>query len=711
MWMTCYRGHSTVIAQMETERFFQQVAGGLYRKRIEEIETALANGDFNRAECIKSKLPYFTLTATYRNERLAYSLIAYNDLLILDFDEMQADDIPRLRRMANEDPNTVGSFLSPRRHGLKLLIYMLDEESRHLRKELEAQGTVTYAGLEQYHKKMYSVARRHYQFLLGSKVDESGNDLSRGVYASYDTQTFFSSERVAAVAPLQVSVTLPTKEECAPKKRKRLPAQDHRIDTSGIGEQAQLDYVRAVDYTRRKYRFAEGGRDNFIYCLGNQCYIRRIPEEEALRMAMRDFGGEAGFDPEPPMRNAYSYTSKTDMAEEVDKKSRLERMKEYLERHYDFRYNLVRDQVEFRPRGGEGGAFATMRIRDLNSLYMKLLMADIPCTQALVKAMIESDYVASFHPFISYFHSLNPWDGVTDYIGQLADTIDTDDPAFLRDALKRWLVGLVACAVSDQEENQLLLLLYSKQGKGKSRFIRNLLPRELGEYYRNGMINPDNKDHMLMLSNCLIINLEEFDGVSANRLADLKRVIAQDRVTERKVFDFQSHSFVRRASFAASTNNAHCLQEIGENRRILFIAVNNIRYRYQVDHAGLYAQALALYREGFQYWYEGEEIERLNARNEHYRLRDPVEEGLFVYYRAATSRDFMTKWLPAASLLANISLNGRIQSNRQALQTLVYVLENAGFRKRVTGNGVTEYAVIEYTFDERTANAGQAAAE
>ena len=112
---------------------------------------------------------------------------------------------------------------------------------------------------------------------------------------------------------------------------------------------------------------------------------------------------------------------------------------------------------------------------------------------------------------------------------------------------------MVACALDDEKQNQEMLLLYSKQGKGKSTFIRNLLPDTLRTYYRNGMITPENKDHMLLLSTCLIINLEEFDGVSSNRLADLKRIITQEKITERKVYDTQSHTFIRHASFAASS--------------------------------------------------------------------------------------------------------------------------------------------------------------
>lgn len=703
--MTCYKGYSKVINQISVKRFIELIRGGFFRKPINEIRQLLAEGDCLKANGLKCNLPYYTITATYREERLAYSLVRYNDLVMLDFDDMETEDLAELHKLADADPYTIADFISPRQHGLKILTYITSADALSLRQQLEAKQQVSYAELEEYHKQMFTLAGNYYAQLLHSKVDISGSDLSRGVYASYDPDAFFSDERMNAVKPLNVIVSLPTREECSSKKSKRKSKSESSPDLSDISQQASLDYSKALAYTRRKYRFEEGGRDNFIYCLGNQCYVRHVPETAAVRMALRDFGGSGDFDVETPLRNAYVYTSQTDAADQEMKKNRVDQIVDFLNENYSFRYNVVRDQVEFAKKKEGGKVYNSVRLRDLNSFYMELVRANISCTLALVRSLIESDFAPDYNPFIAYFESLPPWDGKTDYIRQLADTIDTPDPAFLHDALKRWLVGMVACAISDREENQLLLLLYSKQGKGKSRFIRNLLPSELEGYYRNGMINPDNKDHMLMLSSCLIINLEEFDGVSSNRLADLKRVITQDRVTERKVFDFQSHAFVRRASFAASTNNPHCLQEIAENRRILFISVDNIRYRMLVNHAGLYAQALALYYEGFQYWYEGDEIKMLNKRNERFRLKDPVEENLFFYYRAATACDFTAKWLPAATLLATISLNGRVQSNRQALQTLVYVLENNSFRKRVNANGVTEYAVMEYTVEERADNA------
>lgn len=717
-YVTCYRGYSKVIGQVELCKFFEQIGSSMHHHKIEQIETALSEGNLAKADSIKRQLPYFTLTANYSACRLPHSLSAYNDLPVLDFDEMPAEDIPRLRLLAENDSATIGCALSPRRHGLKLLVYLKTEEAVRLRAELEAKDTVTYAELEHYHKRMFELTSRYYARLLDSKVDPSGSDLSRGMYAAYDPDVFFSEERLAGVTALNVTVSLPLPEESTPSKRKKalrkaledasLPGTNdaNRPDISNIDPVSQMEFRKAVEYTKRKFHFERNSRDCFIYCLGNQCYTRHIAEEDAVRMTLHDFGSEPDFDAESPLRNSYLYTSKTDANEEEQKKPLVQKVVDFLREHYEFRRNTILDSVEFRPFAGSAAPlpFVAMRGKDFNSIYTHLQLSSVYCSLPMLKAVIDSSFTPDVNPFADYFSSLPPWDGVTDYIGQLAARVQAEDQPFWENSFRRWLVGLVACALDDEVQNQEMLVFHSKQGVGKSTFIRNLLPPELRTYYRNGRINPDNKDHMLMLSTCLIINLEEFDGILANQLADLKRIIVQDKITERKVYDLQSSTFIRHASFVASTNNPYCVQEFGESRRILLSIVNSIDYSSPVNHQGIYSQALTLYRQGFQYWYEGDEITSLNSRNENFRLKEPVEENLFFYFRAAKGKDINAKWYSASSLLSTISLNGRIQSNRQTQQMLVTVLNGNKFRTRQTKDGVTEYWVVEYSQEERAEN-------
>lgn len=711
--ITAYRGLSVVSGSIDIRKLFEFIRGSVYRDKIRRLRETMETGDTAKADRMKKQLPYYTVTATYAMERLAYSLVTYQDIIILDCDDMPAEKIPGYRQLVNDCPDTLGDFISPRMHGLKIFVYLTGEEPEALRAELNALGTIDLPTLERYHHRMYALASQKYEELLHTKVDTSGSDLSRGFFASHDPEAFLSSERLENVKPLTVRVTLPTEEECKNKKRRKSTPQPPLLPTqenaAPIDLQVQLDFRKAMEYTRRKERLETGNRDNFFYCLGNQCYRRHITEEEAVSLTRSSFGDIPDFDLEQPLRNAYQYTSKTDREEKESHEPKICKMIRFMDEYYEIRRNIVKELIEFRrkPTTTDEKAssdFAILRAKDVNTFYINAQMKGISCSQNSLKALVDSDYAKPFNPFTHYFFSLPTWNGKTDYIAQLAQRVKTTDPAFFIDSLRHWLVGMVACAIDDKVQNQQLLLLHGGQGSGKSTFIRKLLPPELDTYYRCGMIIPENKDHLLQLSSSLIIDLDEFDTLPSWQMQSLKRLIVQGVVTERKVFDLQMNNFIRRASFIASTNDQHFLVDILENRRYLINTILSIDNSGPVNHQGIYAQALALYRQGYRYWYEKEEVTFLNKRNESFRQKDPVEENLFFYFRAAKGGEIQAKWYPASYLLSILSLNGRTQSNPQTQKTLVTVLEKNHFINRNGNYGVTEYKVVEYTPEEREAN-------
>lgn len=711
--ITAYRGLSVVSGSIDIRKLFEFIRGSVYQDKIRRLRETMETGDTAKADRMKKQLPYYTVTATYAMERLAYSLVTYQDIIILDCDDMPAEKIPGYRQLVNDCPDTLGDFISPRMHGLKIFVYLTGEEPEALRAELNALGTIDLPTLERYHHRMYALASQKYEELLHTKVDTSGSDLSRGFFASHDPEAFLSPERLENVKPLTVRVTLPTEEECKNKKRRKSTPQPPLLPTqenaAPIDLQVQLDFRKAMEYTRRKERLETGNRDNFFYCLGNQCYRRHITEEEAVSLTRSNFGDIPDFDLEQPLRNAYQYTSKTDREEKESHEPKICKMIRFMDEYYEIRRNIVKELIEFRrkPTTTDEKAssdFAILRAKDVNTFYINAQMKGISCSQNSLKALVDSDYAKPFNPFTHYFFSLPTWNGKTDYIAQLAQRVKTTDPAFFIDSLRHWLVGMVACAIDDKVQNQQLLLLHGGQGSGKSTFIRKLLPPELDTYYRCGMIIPENKDHLLQLSSSLIIDLDEFDTFPSWQMQSLKRLIVQGVVTERKVFDLQMNNFIRRASFIASTNDQHFLVDILENRRYLINTILSIDNSGPVNHQGIYAQALALYRQGYRYWYEKEEVTFLNKRNESFRQKDPVEENLFFYFRAAKGGEIQAKWYPASYLLSILSLNGRTQSNPQTQKTLVTVLEKNHFINRNGNYGVTEYKVVEYTPEEREAN-------
>ena len=708
--VTAYSGFSKVRGKINLGRVIGNIRNGVHAQNVFKVRMLVSQGKTEEANNVKRQLPFYTVTATYREKRLAYSMTGYNHVILLDIDDLSEDRLDGVRKKINENPNTLASFLTPKGHGFKVFVFLKTEYAIRLRKrlaeKLEETGKVEFALLEKHHLEMYNECKRYYEELLGVKVDASGKDISRGFFTSYDDKAYLNEELMKEVDETVTNIVLPEEstEKKKGKKEKREKAEKEKRKTE-VEPWERMEFNKAVLAVKRISKFEEGNRDNFLFTLGNKCYAKGLDEEVAVRLAREKFG-QQGMDVDTPLHNAYTYTDKTQKAAEKkeEKTDTINQVIDFLKTHYDIRRNVILDRLEYLDFNEKEeiwkGKFRPMRARSYNSIFLQLQLAGIKCYRNFLQAVIDSSYAREFNPFMDYIGKLKPWDGVTDYIGQLADTVQAEDQEFWRKSFRRWFVGMLAGALQEEAVNHLVIILYSEQGKGKSTWIRRLLPPEWREYYRNGMVEPGNKDHQILLSTHLIISMEEFEGVKPGDVAGLKRTITQESVTERKAYDTQAYNYVRHASFIASTNNRQCLQDIGGNRRFLPSAVKSLDYRTPVNYEGIYAQAYALLKEGYKYWYEGEEIEELNRHNEQHRMKDPVEENLFVYFRKPEEEDMHVKWMPAAAILSKIAIFGKIQVNRQTTQTLVLSLEKYRFETRRDNQGSIEYKVVDRMEDE-----------
>lgn len=651
--ITAYRGFSAVAGETNLSTLLSNIRGGAYFPAVHKVEEQLRLGDLAKANAIKKQLPFFTLTGNYHTVRQSHSLIRYNPVITIDVDDLEDGRIEGVRQALASDPDVLAFFLTPKRHGFKIFLYLRTEYARRLRQTAFSVPVITYSELEKHHSLMYEAARLHIEQVTGVEVDVSGKDIGRGFFASFDVQAYFNTELLGEIEEIGTKV-VSEKEVSEKPFNPTLP-----LETSPWHA---LEYKKALSTTRRSEKFREGNRDNFLFVLGNRCFRKDIPEEVAIAFAVRDFQQD-DLDVASAIRNAYRYVSKTQAAVKAkeEKVPVVSRIMDFLSCRYRFRRNVILDRLEFaeitQGAGTEVAAetsspvFRPLRAKDLNSIYVNLLTDGVNCSLNTLKAIVDSDYASCFNPFEDYLLNLPAWDGTRDYIGELADTVLTEDREFWRESFRRWLVGSVACALREKKVNQLVLILFGGQGKGKSTWISRLLPPLWNEYYHTGMINPDNKDDMLLLSTRYLINMEEFQGVKAGDLAGLKRIITQDSIIQRKVYDTQAFCFIRHASFIASTNKRRCLQDIDGNRRFLPSSVLSVDYRKPVDYCGVYSQAMALLDSGYRYWYEGDEIDGLNLHNELHRLKDPVEENLFVFFRRALAGDTNVKFRPSLPIL------------------------------------------------------------
>lgn len=317
----------------------------------------------------------------------------------------------------------------------------------------------------------------------------------------------------------------------------------------------------------------------------------------------------------------------------------------------------------------------------VNSLWRSLLKDGHYCSHNDIRAILMSDFSETFHPFRSYFEGLAPWDGVTDWIGQLADTVDTTRPAFWRGCLKRWLIAQVAGSMELGVENHTILLLAGGQGLGKTSWLRNLVPPELRDYLFTGNVNPYSKGFPQMMVDCLLIVIDEMSGQSYADLNRLKALTSTGVIYLRRPYGHYAETQIRHASFAATVNDLQSLPDDNESRRFLCFEATRIDYQSPVRHADIYAQALALFRRGEKYWFSGEDIRKINENNETFRQRSPEEELFFTYFRKPERFD-TPQYLTASDIMTKLSVFTRITPTRSNIVTLSKVLKNTVLSSR-----------------------------
>ena len=123
-------------------------------------------------------------------------------------------------------------------------------------------------------------------------------------------------------------------------------------------------------------------------------------------------------------------------------------------------------------------------------------------------------------------------------------------------------------------------------------------------------------------------HLDELEALSGNEISAMKSYITRQRISVRKAYGRYKSNFVRRASFLGSVNDDKFLTDITGNRRWLVFTVKDIDYEHHVDIGGLWSQVYYLWNNNFRYWFNAEEIENVNKRNEKFRITNEEEECL-----------------------------------------------------------------------------------
>ena len=626
------------------------------------------------------------------------SLVDFDHVFPTDGTADKADTtaLQELKAKIIADPHTLMSYITMSGNGLRVIFtYEIAPEFSGVPKDEDEVKK-----FEAYYQQAFYAGNAYYEKLLGAKADMQCKNITRLSGLAHDPEVFlrpqsevtpFTAEEISTAATAYV-------------KQSKEDKQMQRIQT-------YFDTLIAPQLAKAKIEFRSGSHNDYVMRVGYKLAERRFSKKVALRWAMQKFGKDYP-DTEQVINSCFANAAPHGKqggggdSRGDSKTATVEEIKSFLDGHISLRFNEITSRVEYEIPADNTDAHRFMPVNDriVNSLWSQMSTITRVNIQDMYR-VIESDYVPVFNPFKAYLNNLCQSVksvGDRDYIQELAQTVRVkggeQEQMLWHLYLKKWLVGMVASWISDDVVNNVILVLIGEQGAYKTTWFNYLLPPPLKQYfYTKTNANRMSKDDILTLAQYALVCCEELDTMRPAELNQLKAAVTMPSIDERAAYAHYHEHRKHIASFCGTGNNTQFLSDPTGNRRWLPFEVKNIvsPREHPFHYEGIYSQALALYKSGFQYWFTKEEIQELNRHNRQFETPRLEHELVDLYFRRPTDSE-LGEFMSVARALQMIS-NGI--SQKLSAVNVGRAFSDLGF-KRVRTNSSRGFIVVCRTPEE-----------
>lgn len=205
------------------------------------------------------------------------------------------------------------------------------------------------------------------------------------------------------------------------------------------------------------------------------------------------------------------------------------------------------------------------------------------------------------------------------------------------------------------------------------------------------------KDDQFTLTEFVLICLEEIDEMRPTELSQLKALVTMKGINERAAYGRNKEHRTHIASFCGTGNNIQFLNDPTGNRRWLPFEVEEIKdpNLYPFNYEGIYSQAFALWKSGFRYWFNREEIDVLNEHNRNFETPNLEKELILTHFRRPLPGEngiFIT----TAHILNRI--NALIKHPLSSTKIGI-IMKQLGF-ENIRCGGQRGYRAVEYNAEE-----------
>ena len=435
-------------------------------------------------------------------------------------------------------------------------------------------------------------------------------------------------------------------------KSQVLPAENGKGNLSESRNEAPGCPAVLIEKTEKEAAQSGGARK-----VMNIAHSKDIEKEAGLEFS-EDVEKKIGVISSEGTRKEAGLESSKEEVKKAKSSSLMQKVTAFLTSRYRFRFNVLTEETEV--------AEVTNNIPDthlrytkvderwMNTLSMEAIETGIDCWDRDIQRFVRSRRISEYHPFTAYFEQLPEWDG-KDRVSALARRV-SDDPVWVN-GFHRWMLGLSAQwmqfhpdtnnansanrANSINRANSVApLLVSSRQGLGKSTFCRLLMPDALKAYYTESYDLSSPASAEAKLAACGLINLDEFDKLSASKMPLLKNLMQASALNIRKAYKRSASTLPRIASFIGTSNREDLLVDRTGSRRFLCVSLEHaIDCTTSVEHEQLYAQLKAELLSGERSWFNKEEEQTIQRHNALFYKHVPEEEVFRLCFRFATEED------------------------------------------------------------------------
>lgn len=287
-----------------------------------------------------------------------------------------------------------------------------------------------------------------------------------------------------------------------------------------------------------------------------------------------------------------------------------------------------------------------------------------------------------FHPVQDYLKSLRH-DGVPRLGAWLQACFDArGDHDYLAAVGRKALIGAVARVMRPGCKMDTMVVLEGRQGKGKSTAIKFLF----GDWFSDALIDFNHNDFYQLLQGVWGYEIAELEALGKAEISTIKAIMSQQTDRFRPPYGTSPVTFKRQGALWGSVNQDEYLKDYSGNRRFWPVFCRRVDLEWvKLNRDQLWAEALALFEAGENWWVDGEREEALFEKEQDTRLQRDAWEPLIADWLKVQ----VGNWFTAADILIGaLTMDSksiqRVHQNR--LSPIMKALGWKKNRKRLPGD-------------------------